>query len=458
MISLASRLYWRRFLRRNASAWTDLDVFPACDPARQRRELARRLLDQIRYFGGRADALPEWREAARITDPDELWRVWTGLPVLTKRMLCDCFPAQEMRDRFGLQGRISSTGGSTGEPLRFFHDTAMIRTILARDVYTRLRMGWRFGMPVITVWGSERDIGRETGSRRSRTTAKLLRTYLVDGYQLSQTTVDRVVHLVRAHAPVALNGFTSMLEFVARAVVEQRIPLLPGSVCVAWNGGETLFPEQGRIFQQAFGAPLLNRYGGRELSTLACQFEVGGPLQVLRPWLFLEVLRDDGRPADPGESGRLVWTSTVCRGTPFLRYDMEDLGVFASAHQSESGIAALDQLHGRQSGILQLPDGRVVSNLYWNHLFKEFAEVRQFQVVLKRNGEIWISLVGNGLTEAREAELRRTMSHLLKATPVKLIWTEQIPRTTQGKLVQVLREADPAANRVQSTTDGHKMY
>lgn len=267
----------------------------------------------------------------------------------------------------------------------------------------------------------------------------------MDGYQLSQATVDRVVHLVRAHAPVALNGFTSMLEFVARAVVEQRIPLLPGSVCVAWNGAETLFPEQCRIFQLAFGAPLLNRYGGRELSTLACQFEAGGPLQVLRPWLFLEVLRDDGRPADPGESGRLVWTSTVCRGTPFLRYDMEDLGVFDSAHQSESGIAALAQLHGRRSGILKLPDGRVISNLYWNHLFKEFAEVRQFQVVFKRNGEIWVSLVGEGLAEAREAELRRMMSHLLKATPVKLIWTEQIPRTTQGKLLQVLREADPAA-------------
>jgi phenylacetate-CoA ligase len=431
---------WRRFLARNARPWSDLERFPALDPAQQRRELAARLLAQVRYFGARADALPEWKEAARVTDPDDLWRLWPSLPILTKQALKERFPAAETRDRFGIAGKVNATGGSTGEPTRFVHDTPMLEATMAANAYTRIRMGWRPGMATVIVWGSERDIGQQTANRRVRTLQWLLREHLVDGYQLNQSTVERVLALVRAERPVAMYGFTSMLEYVARAVVEQGLAPAAGSVRTAWTGGEMLFPEQVELFAQAFGVPLLNRYGGRELSTMACQFEAGGPLHALRPWLFLEVVDDNGKPCEPGTMGRLIWTSTVCRGTPFLRYDIEDMGIFDAAGQTEAGVGALRELSGRRAGLLTLPDGRVINNIYWNHLFKEFPEVRQFQVVLKTSGEIWIHLAGEGMTETRDAALRAKLGHLMAAIPVKLLWTAEIPRGPQGKLVQVIRE------------------
>src|ERR1700678_442415 len=82
-----SRLWWRRILRRSGRSWAELEQFPTLHPSVQRRQLAARLLAQLRYFAGREDAFPEWREAARITDPDELWRVWPSLPVLDKATL-----------------------------------------------------------------------------------------------------------------------------------------------------------------------------------------------------------------------------------------------------------------------------------------------------------------------------------------------------------------------------------
>ena len=433
-----SALMWRRYLRRNATSWDELDRFPKLKPDEQRKKIGERLLRQIRYFGTRADALPEWREAARIDDAEELLKIWPDLPVITKDDLRTRFPADQIGQRFGIPGRANCTGGSTGEPVHFFHDADMLRASPAAVAFSAILMGWRPGMPTIIVWGSERDVKKAT-SFQNRLHGRLRNQFLIDGYSLSDETVDRVCQQLR-HGPVAMYGFTSMLEFIARRVLETGRHVQSGVVRTAWNGGEMLFPEQVELFRQAFGVPLLNRYGGRELSVMACQFAEGAPLHVMRPWLFLEVLNERGRPASPGEVGRLVWTSTICRGTPFLRYDVEDLGTFRPSDSNESGITAIDALHGRSGGLLELPGGKKISNLYWNHFFKDIKEVAQFQVILRKNLSLRILLRGAGFSPERETVVRGVLTHFLGDVPVDLQWVEQIPRTRDGKLVQVYRE------------------
>jgi phenylacetate-CoA ligase len=269
---------------------------------------------------------------------------------------------------------------------------------------------------------------------------RLRNEYLLDAYHLNDETVSRVLKLVHKKAPVAIYGFTSMLEFVAEAILKRNAALRPGLIAAAWNGGEMLFEQQRDVFLRAFGHPLLNIYGGRELSAMACQTHEDGYLEVLRPWLFLEIVDDAGRPVAPGESGRLIWTSTVCRGTPFLRYDIEDLGTHNTESSTESGISAIAELHGRVAGLLELPDGRKINNIYWNHLFKEVPEVKQFQVILRSTGQLSIFLIGAGFSTEREQQLRSVLRNFLGNIPVDVKWVDNIPRTSQGKLVQVMRE------------------
>ncbi len=436
---IASQLWWHRFLARHARSWEELQQFPRLSPREQRRQLAQRLLSQIQYFGNREDALPEWREAARIQDPEELWRQWPFLPVVDKKMLQSRFQPQEIQARFGLEGIVRSSGGSTGEPTHVLHDPPMMRATAAASTYSRLRMGWRPGMATVIVWGSDRDIGKSP-NWRTRAYTGLLRDITIDGFHLSDRTVDRVVEEIRNHRPVALQGYSSMLEFVARRILETNRAPASGSVRTAWNGGEMLYADQVATFRKAFDVPILNRYGGRELSVMACQFEDGGPLQVLRPWLFLELVDDRGRPVEAGESGRLLWTSTVCRGSPVLRYDIGDLGTFQATHQSESGVFALQELHGRHAGLLRLPDGRTFNCIYWNHLFKEFAEIQRFQVVIRGDRELHVLLQGQGLSFAREARLRQNLTSFLGNVPLSISWVDRIPLTARGKLLQVVRE------------------
>jgi phenylacetate-CoA ligase len=439
---MLSLIFWHGHpgFRRMRRTWRELEQFSALDSGSARENLSVRLLAQIRYFGTRPDALPEWREAARIRDPSELWRIWGELPILTKDDLRSRFSPSEMQIRCNVEGIMSSTGGSTGEPTSFIHNAQMRRVADAVRLFCWHRIGWRPGVPIIRIWGSERDIGRSQ-RLKNRIYRRIWNGHLVDGYRLDGGTVDRVLEHVRGHRSVVIYGFTSMLEFVAREILERGEKVPPGRVRTAWNGGEMLLDSQSHVFQKAFGVPILNLYGGRELSTMAFQPRPASSLTVLRPFSLVEIVDDQGRPVPPGEMGRLIWTSTVCRGTPFLRYDIGDLGAACAEDQDESGVCRLTSLHGRHAGLLTLPDGKTISALVWNHLFKEFPEVAQFQVVLKAAGDIDLRLKGRRFSSERDMQLRGTLLNFLGPVRVGVNWMDSIPLTPQGKLLQVVREA-----------------
>lgn len=439
---MLKKIYWKALLEwhpRLRGYLRGLDEFAASDPQRRYRWQVQRLQSQLRYFSSLPFADRTWKEAAKIADPKEFMAAWENLPVLSKGDLNSRFSAFAIQSQLPFRGRIDSTGGSTGEPTFFIHDREMAWAATAVRFYARLRQGWRPDMPTICLWGSERDIGRQR-SRRGRFFNWLENNHLLDGYHLTPATALQVCQLVRQHAPVALFGFSSMLDFLARETLRQGISFSRGEVALAWNGGEMLFPQMSERFQQAFGVPILNYYGGRELSGIAFQPESHAPLRLMRPWIFAELLDDNNRPVPPRTPGRLVLTHTACRGTPFLRYDIGDLAEYEEGDRDLSGLISLRALLGREAGLLTLPDGRTINCIFWNHLFKEYPEIHQFQVVLQKRASLLIRFKGPGFSAECEQRLRHTLNGFLQTTPYEIVWLPQLPLTAQGKLLQVIRE------------------
>jgi len=444
-VSLLDRLYWARYRRQYDvdRVARERDAFEAAAPADRRRAMAGRLQAQLRRFAARPDALPAWRHAAAIEDLDALWHAWPALPVVTKADLQGRFSARALR-ALGIEGVAGATGGSTGEPTTFIHDAATIRTNGAVTFLMREALGWRPGQPTVCVWGAQRDIGQGlTGWRgvRHAITNRLSKLIEVDGFALTDETARRVHEaLLAAGGGAALYGFSSMLEHVASTVRRRGWRVPRGLVAVAWNGGEMLHESQVTLFEEVFGVPILDYYGGRELGTIAVQQRAGGPRVVARPNVFVELLGDDGRPVEPGQPGRVVVTSTQNGGSPFLRYDIGDIATASTGSVDEAGIARLDALLGRAGSVIRLPTGATVSNNYWNHLFKELAEVRQFQVRLRKDGGVRLSFVGQPFGEGREAWLRGVLGDFLGPVPVEIAWVDAIAPTALGKRLQVVVE------------------
>ena len=404
-----------------------------------RADLAGRLWGQLQQFAGIPEALPQWGELAR-EGPSQVFRGWGGLPILTKGDLRERFPVEAILARQG--GRANGTGGSTGEPTRFVHDRAMLRCCTATMYYGWRRMGWRPGMPVHGLWGAQRDIGLHLGFRdrcKQGLLAALGGVRLCDGFALDpQRGRAFLRRILNGGAPCAVFGYTSLLDAVARQAEEEGWRVPPGRVAAAWNGGETLFPEQTARFQRVFGVPIQNYYGGRETGAMAFQGQGEDAFQVVRPFIFLELVDGEGRPCGPGAEGRLLVTSTVCRGTPFLRYEIGDLATYGEGQLDRSGLRALRGVHGRVSSTLRLK-GREVSSIYWNHLFKDYAEVRAFQV--RARGEaLHILLEAPGLPEAALGRIRATVLAFLGPLPLELERVETVPRSAAGKLIHVIQE------------------
>lgn len=442
-MNFISAAYWKAFLYRSGASGgvRELADFARQSPSSARQDLAGRMTALIRYFGNREDALPEWRELARTVSAEEVWRNWPSLPVTTKRDLVTRFPAGEIGRRFRLEGRLNSSGGSTGEPTHFFQDMQMVSAGIAATYFARTQVGWRPGMPLIALWGSDRDLGKAGPKQSERVRAWLRNDWLIGGYLVGESTVNRFLELLRRHHPAAVFGYTSILEYVARQVLERGLEISRGWVHMAWNGAEMLFENQSDLFRRAFGVGLLNWYGSRELSVIGYQKTLGGPLYFVRPHMFLEVIDAAGRPASAGESGRLIVTSTVGHGTPFIRYEIGDMGSFAAEDQDESGLRAIRVLEGRNAGLLQLPNGKQVNSLFWNQIFKEFPEIYQFQVVVPSSQPgIQLRFVGTGMSDERTAQLHQVLNRFTAGIPISITWMERIPLTRQGKLMQVVHE------------------
>ena len=130
-MSVLDRLYWRRYERQYdvPGVAGTLDDF--------RRRSARRRPTAARDAPARSGCGISRRGPTRcrngatrraIDDLDALWDAWPSLPILTKADLRERFSARALRAQ-GVEGQVSATGGSTGEPTTFIHDAASVRRI-----------------------------------------------------------------------------------------------------------------------------------------------------------------------------------------------------------------------------------------------------------------------------------------------------------------------------------------
>ena len=276
-------------------------------------------------------------------------------------------------DRFVPNG----TGGSTGEPLRFFDDRDESGWSEAAVWRSHQWYGVDVGDKCSYLWGANFDLSKFQGLS-GLLKSRALNLLLLPAWELSETTALKFWEKLNKFKPRLLLGYAGAIYEWARLLGSKRGPV-PGLAAIIVSA-ETLYDEWRCVIEDCFNVPVYNRYGGRDIHFVAQECPLRKGLHINAENVLLEVLRDGQRVA-PGELGEIVITRLDNFAMPFIRYRSGDLGIMAaSSCECGRSLPLLLKVEGRAQDAILTADGRIVSGLFFAHMMKDCPDVKEFQV------------------------------------------------------------------------------
>jgi len=241
--------------------------------------------------------------------------------------------------------------------------------------------------------------------------------------------------------PDFLLGFPSALRQVAGAIKTRGEP--HNRLRVICTQAEVLDRETCQVIESAFGLPVFDLYSSVELGNIAWQCRYSGAMHINADSLIVEVVRQDGTKAAPGEIGTLVCTAFDSHAMPFIRYAIGDLGTLTNG-SCECGCAfpILGTIEGRTVDQIRRSDGMVISPYQFTCSFELVQGIAQYQVIQETLEQLTVRLVpGRGFGPATTDEvLARGRAILGEGTAVTVQVVDSIPREPSGKFRVVKSE------------------
>src|SRR5690606_13186760 len=174
-------------------------------------------------------------------------------------------------DMAARRAKVNTSGGSTGEPVKFVQDREAHEWKLATKLLFDSWTGYRPGEPVALLWGATRDL-QESGWRTRLGTA--LRSELrLNAYVMSNEISDDYIAQLNSFRPSLILAYAqSIFNLAVHAEKTSQKLFSPTAIMTS---ATTLEDDMRSTIERVFGAPVFNRYGSREVSDVACDFGDG---------------------------------------------------------------------------------------------------------------------------------------------------------------------------------------
>lgn len=362
------------------------------------------------------------------------------LPLLDKETLrtrSDALRSDDLADR---DWRYNTSGGSTGEPVQFIQDDNYQQWHLAVKRRFNEWTGYRMGQPRIKIWGSERDllVGEETLKTKMRRWVR--NEHCLNAFRMGEARIRDFVDRVNEVEPVQILAYVESIYDLAQFIEDEGLEVHSPRAVMTSAG--TLYDPMRETIRRVFRAPVFNRYGSREAGDIACECEAHEGLHVVAPTHYVEILRPDGTPAEPGEVGEIVVTLLTNYAMPLIRYRIGDMGAWAASDCScGRPWPLLEQVTGRVSDAFVTRDGERVHGEFFTHLFYGEDWVQKFQVVQESVDRITIAVVPDDETgdpqeryQDEMAAIREDVQTVMgNGCEVAFEFRAEIPPTDSGK-------------------------
>jgi phenylacetate-CoA ligase len=317
-------------------------------------------------------------------------------------------------------------------PLEFYQDERYLAYRRAARARSQRWYGFERGDKVALLSGSEQDLPQWTG--RQRVFGAIERQRWLSVFHMSEERLGAFARRLEAWRPDFVVGYASGLHTLGQYVLRHGLRVRPIAV---QSMAEQLWDFQRDVVGRAFGCPVIDFYGARESAPIATQCLERDGLHVMADLRIVEVINEAGRPAEPGEVGRVVLTDLTNYAMPLIRYANDDLASWKADEPCPCGrtLPRLASIHGRSSDVIRLKDGSRIHGYFFMFLFYGVRGVDQFQVrqtsldtldiLIKPNAEFRPGL----LDELKE----RIDRHTGAVFRIECRLVDEIPITAAGK-------------------------
>jgi phenylacetate-CoA ligase len=252
---------------------------------------------------------------------------------------------------------------------------------------------------------------------------------------------------IRRARPQTIVAYASMLAHFVTYLDEKQILDLPAPDGII-TSTDMLFPHQRALIERVFRTSVYDRYGCREVATIAAECAEHQGMHINTDRLIVEFVDEAGRPVEPGQPGRVVVTDLFNYAMPFIRYDIGDVAIPDTKHcPCGRGLPLMKELIGRYADILRTPDGQFVSASALTTVLHKVPGLVQSQLVQKAMNWLQVNTVRYPDYDAASEAI--FAQHLAKFFGPKMRITfnyvDEIPKAASGKIrfsISEIKEED----------------
>jgi phenylacetate-CoA ligase len=339
------------------------------------------------------------------------------------------------------------TSGTTGTPLRIFWDFKVHQHNIAVRAARSFRwagVDYRGSRAVMAGRILVNPLKQKPPFWRYNIWEKQL--YL-SAYHMIRENMPDYINAINKYRPDTLTGFPSALSFLAKAIEDTKMHVHKPRAIITTS--ESLRPEMRDVMERVFGAKAFEEYGSVENCVLATQCEKGG-MHVHPDFGLVEILRNDGTPAEPGETGEIVASGFANVNQILIRYRTGDLARWSTKPCAcgRTLFPTLEALDGRQEDVILFADGRAM--MRFDFLFKELRGIAEGQIIQETLRHLIVNIVPTREYRDSDSEaIRQRMVTRYGLGPdvrIDIVMLDKIPRERNGKFRPVISRLNQRAN------------
>ena len=401
----------RRMLRHSRATRTEIIAFQS----ERLRHLVAHAYEKVPYYRKLFDA--HGLRPEHIRSVGDLHRI----PVSSKTEL-QASPPEEVlasdADRRKL--RSITTSGSTGRPFTVWRGPGDNLAFPVLFLRARRFHGIPWRGRAAFVNNAARNRRRSRGGRFGR------QTLFIDCTLPPEEIKRRLLEF----KPDVISGFPTAIALAATLLTEEeRERIGPRMIFTA---SEVVTPLMRAQITTGFHAPMYDTYNCWELGHIASEGREPGHYAIADDAVVVEVLRDDGQPAQEGEAGELVGTNLHFHAMPFIRYRLGDI-VTRGAVGAVAGLpfSTLRAIQGRTVDYFRLSGGRLLHPCAVMLTIHEIPWIRQYQLVQETETRITARIVPHSPPSEQELEALRELIRVSTGGEVRVV-TQLVPEIAPG--------------------------